>query len=303
MTRFFTISFPVWAVLFSALAYFKPEIFNQQRSFIVPLLSMVMLGMGLTLKPEDFLRVLKKPLHIGIGMALQYGVMPLAAFVVSKAFGLSNELMIGMVLVGASAGGTASNVIAYLAGASVPLSISLTLTSTIMAVFMLPVLTWLYIGQVVAVPVLGMMKSVFLIVIFPISIGLLLNAKFGKRMDHVKQFSPVVSVIGLVWIISIVVALNAETLNQVGVTLGIAVALHNAIGLTAGYFVAWFITKDRLVSRTIAIEVGMQNSGLSVALANQFFTAISALPGALFSVWHNITGSLLAAWFSKNKKD
>ena len=168
---------------------------------------------------------------------------------------------------------------------------------------MLPVLTWLYIGQVVAVPVLGMMKSVFLIVIFPISIGLLLNAKFGKRMDHVKQFSPVVSVIGLVWIISIVVALNAETLNQVGVTLGIAVALHNAIGLTAGYFVAWFITKDRLVSRTIAIEVGMQNSGLSVALANQFFTAISALPGALFSVWHNITGSLLAAWFSKNKKD
>jgi len=302
MSKFIVTTFPIWALLLAFIAFQNPEWFAGQSFLIVPLLSAIMLGMGLTLRVEDFQRVIKQPKLLLLGMLMQFGVMPLAAFLLSRLLALPPELMIGMILVGSSAGGTASNVICYLAGASVPLSISLTLCSTVMAVVLLPLLSWIYIGQVVTVPVIGMMKTVFMIVLIPVAIGVFLNVKLPGKTKRLHQWSPLLSVFALVWIIAIIVALNVDTLSSIGWRIGFAVALHNLVGLGVGYWVVYTWTRDRVIARTLAIEVGMQNSGLSVALANQFFSPAAALPGAIFSIWHNLSGSVMAAWFRIRQK-
>jgi BASS family bile acid:Na+ symporter len=221
--------------------------------------------------------------------------MPFAAFTISLIFGLPSELAIGMILVGSASGGTASNVICYLAKADVALSISLTLVSTLLAVLAMLALTWLYAGAIVPVPVVGMLVSVTKIVLFPVLVGLLINQYLPRFVEPVKPALPLMTTTAIVFVIAIIVALNAEKLASISVILIFSVALHNALGLMAGYYGGRLMRQPKKVCRTLAIEVGMQNSGLAVALAMQYFSALSALPGALFSVWHNVTGSILAA--------
>jgi BASS family bile acid:Na+ symporter len=293
--------FPLWALLFSLLAYAWPEVFSGAKPAIVPMLGIVMLGMGMTLTWSNFREVLRRPTEIGLGVALQYSVMPFLAWAIALALGLPPHLMAGLVLLGACPGGTASNVVCYLARGDVALSITLTTVSTLLAIVATPWLTWLYVGERVPVPVQSMLWSIFKIVLLPVSIGVLTNSLTGRYLRPVRQAFPLISVGAIVFIIAIVVALNKDNLAAMGWTLVLAVLLHNAGGLTAGYALARLLGRDQRTARTFAIEVGMQNSGLSVALAVKYFTPAAALPGALFSIWHNLTGSLLASYWSRRE--
>lgn len=294
---------PAWAIALSLLAWLHPDLFVTARGAIVPLLGVVMFGMGLTLTPANFAEVLGRPGVVGLGVTLQYVVMPLAAWLIGHSLDLPPALLAGLVLVGACPGGTASNVICYLARGDVALSITLTTVSTLLAVILTPALTWLYVGQTVPVPVVAMLWSVFKIVLLPVAGGVLVNRVARGRLERLQHIFPLVSVAAIVFIIAVIVALNRDNLGSVGVTVATAVVLHNLVGLTAGYGVSRLLVCDRRTARTLAIEVGMQNSGLGVALAVKYFSAAAAVPGALFSVWHNLSGSLLAGWWSRRSGD
>jgi bile acid:Na+ symporter, BASS family len=291
--------FPVWAILGTVVALAWPQYLTPLGSAIVPLLGVVMFGMGLTLTARDFVEVARRPLLIAGGTAMQFGIMPLAAWAVGHAMNLGPELLAGLILVGACPGGTASNVITYLARGDVALSISLTTVSTLLAVVLTPALTWLYVGRSVPVPVVPMLISILNVVILPVVAGVVINWLFGATFAKIRTAFPLLSVAAIVVIIAIVVALNAGRISTLAGPVAIAVVLHNGLGLAGGYGLARLFGLDARVCRTIAIEVGMQNSGLGVALANQFFSATAALPGAIFSVWHNLSGSLLAGYWAR----
>lgn len=291
--------FPLWAILLAVIAYFLPALFIPLKPGIVPLLMVIMFGMGITLTLGDFLRVLRQPSILLLGVTLQYSIMPLAAFIVASVLGLPTALLVGMVLLGSSPGGTASNVICYLARGNVALSVSLTLLSTLLAFLLTPALTWLYVGHAVPVPVWDMLYSVLKIVVIPVLLGAVINTLLGDRLQRWLPFFPLLSVVAIILIIAIIVALNQPRLAAIGYAITIAVILHNLIGLLAGYWIPRLLGKDAITCRTLAIEVGMQNSGLSVALAIKYFSSMAALPGALFSIWHNISGSLLASFWRR----
>lgn len=294
--------FPVWAIFLGAIAFISPKVFIELKPAIFPLLMIVMFGMGLTLSWQDFKRVWSTKHLVGIGVLIQYTIMPFAAFVLAKLFALSDALTIGMILVGATAGGTASNVMTYLAKGDVALSVSMTIVSTLFAIVLLPVLTWLYIGEMVTVAIQDMLISLLQLILLPVVLGVILNALFHNKLQPVVRFFPAFSAAAIIMIIAIVIALNKENFALLNLTLVAAIVLHNTIGLLTGYWISRHLGYDSVIARTIAIEVGMQNSGLSVALALKYFTAASALPGALFSIWHNLSGSVFAVYFSTKKK-
>lgn len=293
--------FPFWAIVFSLLAWVQPSLFIPFKSWIVPLLAVVMFGMGLSLHVSDFKRAMSMPRLIISGVALQYSVMPVGALLISMALNLDPVITTGMVLVGASPGGTASNVICYLARGNVALSISLTAVSTLLAIVFTPLLAWLLIDSSIHVPAGQMLLSLINIVILPVGIGVMLNHFAGRRLAPVSHVFPLISVTAIVLIIAIIVGLNQNNLSQAGVTLLLAVVLHNGIGLICGFYASRLLGYQPSECRTLAIEVGMQNSGLAVALAIKHFTATAALPGAIFSIWHNLSGSILAAFWSKRQ--
>lgn len=299
MLKKFTSLFPLWAVLLSAVAYVYPEYFASHNNLIVPLLSLIMLGMGVTLSVGSFFAVLKKPYVVILGTLMQYTLMPLAAWTVCLALKLPTDLAAGVILLGCCPGGTASNVICYLAKGDVALSIVLTSVSTMVAFLATPFLTWLFIGQTVDVDVTGMLVSVVNIVIVPVVLGLSINYFFEKRITVVRDVFPAISALAIVVIIAIIIGTNSENLEQSGLLVLIAVILHNGLGLAGGYGVAKAFRLSEKEARTLAIEVGMQNSGLSVALAIKHFTVAAALPGAIFSIWHNLSGAFLAGHWSK----
>lgn len=293
--------FPLWAIALSAFALWQSDIFVQAKGAITPLLGIIMFGMGMTLSWRNFRETWTRPWLVLIGIALQFGIMPAAAWLVSMAMQLQTELFTGMLLVGACSGGTASNVICYLARGDVALSITLTAASTLLGIFMTPWLTLVYADQAIDVPALAMLITICKIILLPVTLGVAVNALLGRHLHRFKTLFPGISAAAIILIIAIIAALNKNNLAEVGLLLSLAVILHNTIGLAAGYGVARLLGQDKTIARTIAIEVGMQNSGLAVALALKYFSGITALPGALFSIWHNISGSMLAAWWSKEK--
>ena len=291
--------FPLWAIVFSLLAWLQPQLFDSFQPCIVPLLSVVMFGMGLTLHLSDFSYVLQMPRLIFAGIVLQYTIMPITAVVLSDMLGLDPYLTAGMILVGTCPGGTASNVICYLARGNVALSITLTAVSTLLAVFLTPALTAELVSKSIEVPALDMLLSILTMVIIPVTAGILLNHAVGKQLKPVKDFFPLVSVAAIVVIIAIIVSLNADSVQEIGAAVLVAVMLHNIFGLALGYFSSRLLGHSTTEARTLAIEVGMQNSGLAVALAIKYFSATAALPGAIFSIWHNLSGSVLAGIWSR----
>ncbi|WP_404421226.1 bile acid:sodium symporter family protein [Thalassospira australica] len=290
--------FPLWAALLSLLAYFVPGAFTSMSGAIIPLLTVIMLAMGLTLTTRDFANVAKSRKAMAVGVALQFLIMPAAAWSVATLFGFGPELMIGMLLVGSVAGGTSSNVMCYLAKGDTALSISMTAASTLIGVFLTPVLASFFAGQSIDVPVQPMLMTLLQVVLVPVAIGVALNEFASKWVRKIEGLFPYVSMFAILLIIAIVVALNAGKIATVGLIVAFAVILHNAIGLALGYGITALLGFDRKICRTIAFEVGLQNSGLATALALKFFTPAAALPGTLFSVWHNISGSLLAGYWS-----
>lgn len=299
MLRIITQLFPLWAVLFSLSAYFFPAVFTPLKDDIVLLLTIIMLAMGLTLKPQDFLNVLAHKRVVGVGIILQFTVMPSAALFVSWILGFDTTLTIGMVLVGSVAGGTSSNVMCYLAKGDVAMSIMMTSISTLLGVVLTPLLVELLAGKSVDVPAMSMLISLVKIVFVPVILGLLINVFLRSVTEKLEPVLPLVSMVAIVLIIAAVVALNTGQLNAIGPIVAVAVVLHNGIGLLLGYWVCRILGFNERICRTVSFEVGLQNSGLATALAMKFFTPASAVAGTIFSIWHNISGSLLAGYWAK----
>ena len=296
-------------ILLSAiLALFFPSYFSfLSPSIINPMLGVVMLGMGLTLNPSDFKTVFSRPKDVIAGCAAQFVVMPLLALLLTKAFSLPAEIALGVVLVGCCPGGTASNVITYLSKGDLSLSVAMTTVSTLLAPFLTPFLTWALIGETVDVDVVSMFLSIFFVVILPVALGLTIQRFLPRFTKVVSTYLPSFSVLVIALIVIIVVSLNSAKLLSCGALVVLVVVLHNIMGLALGYAVAKLLRMSGAKSKAVSIEVGMQNSGLASSLALTSFAQypLAAVPGAVFSVWHNISGAILANFFARTaeKKD
>jgi BASS family bile acid:Na+ symporter len=299
LNRIFTNYFTLWIVGFSVLTYLYPAPFARLSYLITPALGVIMFGMGMTLTGGDFRRVLLRPQDVAVGFLAQYGIMPITGFALAKALELESLLAVGTVLVGACPGGTASNVITYLAKGDVALSVTMTSVTTVFSPILTPFLTYLLAGQWVSVPFLRLFISTVQIVLLPVALGLAVRSLFKERIRAAIDLLPMLSSISIIFIVGVIVAGNSDSIRDVGIKTGIVVVLHNALGLILGFYLARLTGMDTPKARAVSIEVGMQNSGLGVALAKAHFGALAALPSAIFSVWHNVSGSMLAWWWRR----
>ena len=268
---------------------------------INPMLGIIMFGMGLTLSPHDFKIVLSRPKDILIGCLTQFSVMPLLAWLLVRAFSLPEELALGVILVGCCPGGTASNVITYLAKGDLALSVGMTATSTLLAPFLTPLLVWVLAGTMVDVDTLGMLKSIVYVVIAPILGGLFCQHFLPRATQKVTPYLPAFSSIAIALTVGIVVSHNADRLWIGGLLVVFVVMVHNLLGLLIGFLVGRLTRLSKPKRVALSIEVGMQNSGLASSLAVIHFAAfpLATIPGAIFSVWHNISGALAARLYQR----
>ena len=292
-----------WIVLaIAALALFVPgTCLWIQTKWINYLLMIVMFGMGLTMKLSDFAVVFSRPRDVIIGCLAQFTVMPLLAFMLGKIFGLNSELLVGVLLVGTCPGGTSSNVITYLSKGDTALSVGMTSVSTLLAPFLTPALTYLYLRTTVSVDVKSMFVSILQVVILPIGLGLVINKLFGKYTSKIIYALPTVSVTAICLIVAAVVSHNSAKILSTGAVIFVIVILHNLLGYLCGYLIGILFKMDLPRKKAVAIEIGMQNSGLATTLATSSFPDLSmaTVPGAIFSVWHNISGAVLAGIFRR----
>ena len=291
-------------LLVAAVAMFVPASFDWiETKTINPMLGVIMFGMGLTLSPKDFQIVLSCPKDILIGCLAQFTIMPLLAWLLTLAFSLPKELALGVILVGCCPGGTASNVITYLAKGDLALSVGMTACSTLLAPIVTPLLVWLMAGTMVNVDTLGMLLSIVYVVIAPIIAGLLCQHFLPRLTKNVTPYLPAFSSLAIAITVGIVVSHNADRLMLGGMIVILVVILHNLLGLSLGFAIGRLLRLEKPKCVALSIEVGMQNSGLASSLANMHFAAypLATVPGAIFSVWHNISGALAARIFSNSK--
>lgn len=276
-----------------------------KTSYVNILLGIVMFGMGMTLRLSDFKVVFTKPKAVITGIFAQFIIMPGLAFLLVTVFQLSPELAVGVILVGSCPGGTSSNVMTYLAKGDVALSVGMTACTTIMAPIVTPLLVLLLAGQSVDVAVLEMFMSIVQVVLVPIAAGFIINKLFEKFAQQFAKVLPLISVIGISLIVMAVVAANASRLMTVGALAIFVVILHNVLGYALGYVAGILLGLSKAQRRTISIEVGMQNSGLATSLATVHFATmpLAAVPGAIFSVWHNISGAIYANILARSAHD
>ena len=285
-------------VLATALLSFAfPQLLQQVRPTVINyLLGVVMFGMGLTLNLQDFKIVFSRPRDVIIGCLAPFTVMPLLAWGLSRLFSLDEALALGVILVGCCPGGTASNVITYLAKGDLALSVGMTGVSTLLAPFLTPLLTWALAGKSVNVDVVGMLLSILWVVILPIAIGLIVKWIWPKFTEKATDYLPAFSSIAIALIVAIIISANADKLLAGGLLIIVVVMLHNICGLGLGYLIGCLLGMSVSKKRAISIEVGMQNSGLASSLATIHFAAypLATIPGAIFSVWHNLSGAAVA---------
>lgn len=296
-------TFAIWVILFAVLAFFIPNGFTWIAPHISLLLGVIMFGMGLTLSLDDFKSIVKVPKSVMIGVVAQYTVMPLLAFGLAYLFQLPPEVAVGVILVGCCPGGTASNVMTFLARGNTALSVAVTSVSTLLAPILTPALTLLLASKWLPVSAGDMFVSIVQIVLIPIVLGIVIRLLFQKQVEKSVKALPLVSVVGIVAVAAAVVAVNTESIATTGLLIFSVVILHNVLGLIIGYLLAKLLRLDLRDQKAISIEVGMQNSGLGSALALAHFAPVAAVPSALFSVWHNISGPLLATWWGKRSED
>lgn len=289
--------FPLWVLICAAVAYLMPDPFKPMAGAIPWLLGVVMLGMGLTMSPADFKLVLERPRDVIAGVGLRYLIMPLVAFGVAKVLDLSPWLAAGLILVGSCPSGTASNVMTFIAKGDTALSVTVSSFNTILAPIVTPFIFLFLAGTMIPINAGALLLDIVKVVLLPIAVGMAINMAAGKALARVVRFVPLVSVVAIILIIATVVALSAAKLATVAVIAFVAVAVHNALGLALGYGASRGIGMDHRKSKAIAFEIGMENSGLAVALALAHLDPVAAIPGAIFSVWHNFTGSLLAGYW------
>ena len=305
LTQFVSKTFALWVLLFAFLAFVSPEAFLEIRGYIPYLLGIVMFGMGITLTFNDFSEVVKHPKSVIVGVVGQFVIMPAIAFALAKLFVLPTDLAVGVILVGACPGGTSSNVMTYLAKGNTALSVACTTISTLLAPLLTPIIFYVLASQWIDIDASAMFASVLKMVLFPIFLGLVIRALFKKQMAQISQTMPLVSVIAIVLILAAVVAGSKDKIIDSGLLIFGVVVLHNCLGYLIGFIAAKALRLNNYDSKAIAIEVGMQNSGLGAALATAHFNPIAAVPSAVFSFWHNVSGPILANYFStlKNQHD
>ncbi|WP_297277782.1 bile acid:sodium symporter family protein [uncultured Brachyspira sp.] len=306
ISNFFGKYMAIIVLIVAAVSLFFPKTVSFiKTSYVNYLLMIAMFGMGLTLKLEDFKVVFTRPKDIIIGAIAQFTIMPLLAFLLSMVFKLPPELAVGVILVGTCPGGTSSNVMTYLANGDVALSVGMTSVSTILAPFATPLLTLLYAGQKVDVNAVNMFVSIVQVVILPIALGFIINKFFYKFTNSIKEILPLISVLAIVAIVAAVVSANSQRLMQVGYLVIIVVVLHNCLGYLCGYLLGKLFRLNNAKCKAVSIEVGMQNSGLATSLAATHFASmpLATVPGAIFSVWHNISGSIVANIMASKIKD
>ena len=296
-------TFAVWVIVAACLAYVFPESFKFLAGYISILLGIVMFGMGLTLKASDFSEVFKRPKDVLIGILGQFVIMPVLAWLLCMLLGLEQEIAVGVILVGCCPGGTASNVMTFLGKGDVPLSVTISACTTVLAPIVTPALIYLFARQWVEVDPMSMFLSIVNIVILPMVAGVIINALFKKTVRNVVPALPLISVVAIVLIVSAVVSVSQQQIARTGLIIFAVVVLHNCLGLALGYVLAKLCGMSMAKKKALAIEVGMQNSGLGVALAMAHFSPLSAVPSAIFSVWHNISGPILATIFANIKND
>lgn len=300
-------SFTIWIFASVAASMFFPTYFTHIGDFktsklIVPLLMIIMFGMGTEMSIKDFINVIKMPKGVFIGLMCQFTIMPLVGFGLAYSFGFSPEIAAGIILVGCSPSGLASNVMAYLAKANLALSLTLTAVATILAPLVTPFLMTLFADQLVPIDFWSMMQSILKIVIIPIILGLLFNHFLAKRFEGLAKVMPLVSMIGIAVIIAVITANGRDSLLEIGFLLILATFIHNLLGYFFGYSLSRLLGMDIKSARTIAFEVGMQNSGLASGIAQEMNRlATMGLAPAIFGPMMNITGSSLATWWRSRK--
>lgn len=305
-THFVQKTFALWVIVFAALALWQPEFFVWLKAYIPWILGIIMLGMGMTMTVDDFKGVLQSPKAVLIGVVAQFVVMPGLAFVLCKLFNLPPEIAVGVILVGCCPGGTASNVITYMAKGNVALSVACTSVSTLLAPVLTPAIFYLLASQWLKIDAASMFISILQVVLLPIVIGLILRTWLKRQVESYIQVMPLVSVIAIVAIVAAIIGGSKAAIFQSGLLILAVVILHNGLGYLLGFTAARFFKLPYADSKAIAVEVGMQNSGLGVALAAVHFAAspITAVPSAIFSLWHNISGPALATyWASRTGVD
>ncbi|QHB18180.1 bile acid:sodium symporter family protein [Mannheimia pernigra] len=304
-TQFVSKTFAIWVVVFAYIAAQFPDLFKQFVPWIPYLLGIVMLGMGLTLTFKDFAEVTKNPKSVIIGVIAQFVVMPSVAYGLAKAFNLPPDLAIGVILVGCCPGGTSSNVMTYLARGNTALSVACTTISTLLAPVLTPAIFYLFASQWLEINATAMFISVLQIVLLPIFVGVVIRTVFKQKVEQFSQTMPLISVIAIVLIVTAVVSVSRDRIIESGLLIFAVVALHNSLGYLIGYLASRLFKLAIADSKAVAIEVGMQNSGLGAALAALHFKAnpVIAVPSAVFSFWHNISGPILAMIFAKMKND
>ncbi len=305
LSQFVGKTFALWVLLFAGLAFMAPETFKVIGPYVPWLLGIVMLGMGMTLTLSDFGEIMKRPKAVILGVIAQFVIMPLLAYGLSMLFSLPPAIAVGVILVGSCPGGTASNVMTYLAKGNVALSVACTSVSTLLAPLLTPVVFYLLASQWIDISPSAMFISVLKMVLLPIALGVILRMIFKTSIMKATEVLPLVSVIAIVLIMAAVVSGSKQSIIESGVLIFGVVILHNGLGYLIGFWAAKFLKLDDRDAKAVSVEVGMQNSGLGVALAKMHFALdpVTAVPSAIFSFWHNISGPLLATyWSSKAQK-
>ena len=302
LTQFIQKTFALWVVLFAGIALIVPEAFVWLKAYIIWMLGIIMFGMGMTMTVDDFKGVLHSPKAVVIGVVAQFMLMPGLAYLMCQLFQLPPAIAIGVILVGCCPGGTASNVITYMAKGNTALSVACTSVSTILAPILTPAVFYLLASQWIEINALSMLGSILQVVLFPIILGLIVRSVLKQKVETYIQVMPLISVLAIVAIVAAIIAGSKTQILESGLLILAVVALHNGLGYLLGFGASRLFKLPYADSKAIAIEVGMQNSGLGVALAAVHFAAspITAVPSAIFSLWHNISGPALATyWASK----
>ncbi|MGJ7916690.1 bile acid:sodium symporter family protein [Massilia sp. LXY-6] len=292
-------TFPFWVLLFACLGFFAPQLFIGYKSWITPLLGIVMFGMGLTLSTADFREVFRRPRDVAIGVVGHYLIMPGIAYLLAIVLRLPPDIAVGVILVGCCPSGTASNVMTFLAKGDVALGVSIASVSTLVAPLATPALVSLLAGKWMNINTESLFLDIVQVVILPIVLGVIAKTLFRRQAAASVKALPLVSTIAIVLIIAIIVGLNRPKLFANGLLILVAVILHNLLGFALGYLFARMFGMDLTKRKAVTLETGMQNSGLGAALATAHFSPLAAVPSAMFSVWHNLSGSALAAWFAR----
>ena len=283
VSQFLGKTFALWVLVFAGLAYVSPDSFKFFAPYISPLLGIIMFGIGLTLKASDFSEVFRRPMAVAIGTLGQFTIMPILAWLLCLIFNLPPDIA----------------VMTYLARGDVPLSVTVSSLSTILAPIVTPALIYLFAHSWINVNPVAMFWSIIQIVILPIILGLIVKAIFKSKIDAAVTALPAISVIAIIMIVSAVVAVSQKRIAEIGLLVFAVVVLHNGLGLLLGFFLGKITGMDVAKCKALSLEIGMQNSGLGVALATAHFNPIAAVPSAIFSVWHNISGPIAAAIYRR----